>query len=927
MTPTTDRQKMPSNNQPPNRAFWHCLAAPEVMERLSTSTSGLSESQANLRRGQYGPNLVVRGRQTSALTLFLRQMNNPLVLVLLGSGALAIFMGRGFDGLTVLAVVVLNALIGFIQEYRAGNAIAALSQLMPEVATVVRGSSRIALVASDLVPGDIVTLQSGDKVPADVRLIECRGLFVNESALTGESLPVQKIVESLPKDLSLGDRVNMAYNGTFVTSGTGIGVVVETGMQTELGRISSMISSATAMQTPLTRKMEKVAKSLTVVVVSIGLLLFVVGLLRGYPLVDAALASITMAVAAIPEGLPAIITIAMAIGVHRMACRRAIIRHLPAVETLGSTTVICSDKTGTLTKNEMTVQALWTPSEGVLQVTGIGYEPTGRFLRKGTSLNNRSQEVIDLLLGGILCNDATMVCMNNSWSASGDPTEASMVTAALKYGLSPDESRREWNRVDAIPFESDRQFMATLNYGSDGNVRVFLKGATETVLMRCTANTPEVRRAAETQMVAIAGSGMRVLAIASKSLTSHEGPLTDADVTDGFTLLGLQGMIDPPRQEAAEAVISCRQAGIAVKMITGDHPQTATAIGEQLGLVGEQAAMTGDRLATLSDQELDAIVDSVGVYARVAPEHKLRLVKALQKRGHVVAMTGDGVNDAPALKQADIGVAMGISGTAVSKEASDMVLADDNFASIAAAVQEGRRVYDNLVKALSFVLPTNLGEGLIVLLAVAFFPVVNGVPLMPILPVQILWVNLVAAVGLALPLAFEAKESDIMLRPPRQPETPILSTFVLLRTAIVALLMTAGSLGLFLYEFYLEPNQGDTSDLVLRQAQTMAITTLVLFQVFYLFLCRSLQDSVFSIGFFTNKTVFLGAIGILLLQALFVNLPVMNSLFGSAPLPLKEWLEATVVAMSVIPAVALEKWLWRRARTVAGNRKTTSITA
>jgi magnesium-transporting ATPase (P-type) len=896
---------------------WHARDTAAVLGELSSSDEGLTSAEARQRLHQYGPNEISRARGDSALTIIWRQINNPLIWVLLVSGTLAIVMDKGVDGIVVLGVVVVNTLIGFIQEYRAGKAIEALALMVPETTTVLRDGTRQTVSASELVPGDVVALASGDKVPADMRLLAVRNLQVEEAALTGESVPVEKAVGVLEADTVLAERRNMVYGGTLVTYGTATAVVVATGNSTELGRISSMLRETTDLETPLTRSMAVFGRYLTVAILAVAVALKVIGMIRGYGWLDAALAAISLAVAAIPEGLPAIITIALAIGVRRMANRRAIIRKLPAVETLGSTTVICSDKTGTLTRNEMTVQRVVTP-RGEYSLTGVGYTPTGE-LRDGAghAVETPPDDVALLLRAGLLCNDAALGQGDaGSWTITGDPTEGALVVSAAKCGLDAQTVRSAYPRLDAIPFESERQFMATLHRTPEGRAEVFLKGAPEAVLKRCEAvDTAGVLA----QVESFASRGMRVLAFAAKSLPSATDRLNDQEASRGFTFLGLQAMIDPPRPEAIEAVRQCHRAGIVVKMITGDHKSTALAIGRELGLVheGESAAVTGAELAGMSDAELRVVADQHNVFARVAPEHKLRLVRALQANGEVVAMTGDGVNDAPALKQANIGVAMGITGTAVSKEAADIILTDDNFATIRAAVEEGRRVYDNLVKALAFILPTNIGQALIVLCGVAFFPIFEGHPIMAILPVQILWVNLVVAVALALPLAFEAMEPDVMSRPPRRPNAPIMSRFVVARTVMVGILMTLGGILMFLYEYHSELQRGIVEEMALREAQTMAVTTIMFFQTFYLLNCRSLRDSIVKIGLFSNPTVYIGIGVLLLLQIAFVHLPLMNTLFQSAPLSLEAWLKSALVGALVLPVISIEKWLRQRRQAAA----------
>jgi magnesium-transporting ATPase (P-type) len=889
---------------------WHAQTPDQVLAAIESGPTGLTASEAARRLAQHGPNSVGRQSGESALAVLWRQTNNPLIYVLLGSAALAVALGKVVDGLVVLAVVVINSLIGFVQEYRAGKAIQALSAMVPEYATVVRDGTATTIPSEGLVPGDIVTIQSGDRVPADGRLLNARGLRIEEAALTGESVPVDKVPAVVEADVGIGDRRCMLYGGTLVAAGTGTAVIVETGARTELGRISAMLRETTELMTPLTRSMAKVSLWLSGVIAAVALAIMAIGLARGYPLVDAVLAAITLAVAAIPEGLPAIITIALAIGVQRMAARRAIVRKLPSVETLGSTTVICSDKTGTLTRNEMTVRELWTPMHR-FQLSGTGYQPTGELLSSGERVEEIPEDVTRLLWAGVLCNDATLSLADGRWKVTGDPTEAALVAAGAKAGHDAARVRAEWPRLDAIPFEAERQYMATLHAARSGERVIVVKGAPEVILARCSSSSAAARALPAVQ--AFAADGMRVLALAQRIVDPEVETIEEADVAGNLTFLGLQAMIDSPREEAVRAIGDCLAAGIAVKMITGDHVGTATAIGRQIGIVdGAGAGITGAELQRLGDDELRMATRTTSVFARVAPEHKLRLVRALQADGQVVAMTGDGVNDAPALKQSNIGVAMGIAGTAVSKESADIVLADDNFATIAAAVEEGRRVYDNLVKALAFVLPTNLGEALIILIAVLFFPIVDGHPLMPILPIQILWINLVATVALALPLAFEAKEPDLMRRPPRPPAQPILGRFVIVRTALAASIMTAGAIGLFLYEYWTELALGVDPELAVREAQTMAVTSVILFQIFYLLNCRSLRDSLWAIGLWSNPLVYMGIGGLLALQLAFVYLPFMNVVFGSAPLNLDAWTKAMLVALGVLPVVSLEKMLWKR---------------
>ena len=916
------------------KRLWHAVPADEALELVKANPEGLSDAEAAERLAKHGPNIISRGKGDTALDLIWRQINNPLIWVLIVAAAVAMIADPqdGMkNGLVILAVVIINTFIGFVQEYKASKAIEALSRMVPENVSVMREGRKITLPAIDLVPGDMVFLASGDRVPADMRLVQLKNLQIEEAALTGESVPSSKEVAPVSEESGIGDRACMAFAGTLVTYGTGTAVVVETADDTELGRISMMLKETTDLETPLTKDLGKIGQIITVAIVAISVVMLAVGTWRTMAETGAdwfsafretVIFAIALAVGAIPEGLPAIVTIALAIGVQRMAARHAVVRKLPAVETLGSTTVICSDKTGTLTRNEMTVQELWTPATGALAVSGVGYEPAGAIQRSGAEITQLPQDVSDLLLAGALCNDASLENDEGVWKIHGDPTEGAMVVAAEKAGVAVEEVRRTFARLDSIPFESENQFMATLHTQDGG--RLYLKGAPEVVLQRCgLAEGVELDPSAVLHEVeALAAKGMRVLAVAVKAVPGSSS-VEMSDTEEGFTFLGLQGMIDPPRPEAIAAIALCHQAGIDVKMITGDHKGTAQAIAAEINILPKDPnaprVITGLQLAEMSEAELVVAASDCNVFARVAPEHKLNLVNALQSRGHVVAMTGDGVNDAPALKQANIGVAMGITGTAVSKEASEIVLADDNFASIAAAVEEGRRVYDNLIKSLAFVLPTNLGLALILIWAVIFFPfvevtkVVDGVAttvgelLLPMAPTQLLWINLVAAVALALPLAFEAKEPGIMSRRPRDPEAPVLSGFVIMRLVMVAVLMTAGSVSLFSY--VLANASGSEA---LATAQTVAVTTVIMFQIFYLLNCRSLMGSIREIGVFSNKTIFIGIGSILLLQALFIYAPFMNAIFGSAPLALSDILLSAAVGAIILPVISIEKLIRRR---------------
>lgn len=900
---------------------WHHLPSSEVLSILETDAErGLDAFEVTHRHKEFGANVLTPPKGKSPLVLFLLQFHQPLVYILLVAGLITTLLQEWVDASVIVGVVLVNAIIGYGQESKALKAIDALARTMDSITTVIRAGTKQRLSSAALVPGDIVLLLSGDKVPADLRLIRSRDLHIDESALTGESVPVLKHVQSIPHETGLADRTNMAYSSALVTYGQGIGVVVATGDRTEIGRIKDLMVSADVLATPLTRKISHFSGILLWVILGLAGVTFFVGWLRGESVFDMFMAAVALAVGAIPEGLPAAMTITLAIGVARMARRHAIIRKLPAVETLGSTTVICSDKTGTLTQNQMTVQQILAGGE-VFSVSGSGYAPRGDIIRQGVAIETASHPaLVECLKAGLLCNDSRLVQKDEGWVVEGDPTEGALLVAAGKGGLFIDTVTTQWPRVDAIPFESEHQYMATLHDDKDSQDRVvYLKGAVEQILRRCrdmmnsegdhvTLDGVGIQR----HVQSMAARGLRVLALACMRVPAEQNVVTHGDVAGHLTFLGLQGMMDPPRPEAVKAVRTCQHAGIQVKMITGDHLGTAVAIAQEMGLTESGHAMphapalSGQALAELSDAELIGRVNQTVVFARVAPEQKLRLVEALQARGHVVAMTGDGVNDAPALKQADIGIAMGMSGTEVAKEAADMVLTDDNFSSIEAAVEEGRGVFDNLVKFITWTLPTNIGEGLVILVAVF-----AGVTL-PILPVQILWINMTTAVLLGLMLAFEDKEPGLMARPPRDPATPILTGPLLFRIGLVGTLLLVGAFGLF--EWTLSKGHSDEA------AHTVAVNTFVMGELFYLFNCRSLELSMFTLGVFSNRWLLLGVAGMVLLQLLYTYMPFMNEIFGSAPLGIVEWSLTVACGMSIYGIVGAEKLVQKRLAS-AGWRK------
>lgn len=884
----------------------HQIEVGEVARLLETDYKrGLSTAEITRRQEKYGLNRIRERAGKPAWKRFLLQFAQPLIYILLLAVGVTAFLHEWVDSAVIFLVVFINAVVGFIQESKAEKAIDALSKMVVTETTVRRDGTKRRVASEQLVPGDIVLLQSGDRVPADLRLFHVRSLQVDESALTGESLPVAKHSDRLAHDTVLADRKNMAYAGTLVTSGLAEGVVWATGDRTETGRIAWLISEATTLVTPLTRKIEQFSNLLLKAILALAAVTFGVGLLHGETPVDMFMAAVALAVGAIPEGLPAAVTIVLAVGVNRMASRRAIIRKLPAVETLGSTTVVCSDKTGTLTENQMTVQRVFAGGE-FFQVTGAGYVATGEIQQEGRAINaSQHPALAECLRAGVLCNDSMLHTEAGRPVVQGDPTEAALIVAAEKGGLLREATHQNAPRVDMIPFESEHMFRATLHSAAGGRM-IYKVGAVERLLDRCDnalgpdgkvipLDRDQVRQAVE----AMARDGMRVLALARRETAANHQHLEHHHVKEGLTFLGLQGMIDPPRPEAIMAVAKCRRAGIRVKMITGDHAITARAIAGQIGLADpgtEIKALTGRELEQVADADLPRVADETNVFARVAPEQKLRLVRALQARGHIVAMTGDGVNDAPALKQADIGIAMGITGTDVAKGAADMILTDDNFATIEAAVEEGRGVFDNLRKFIIWTLPTNGGVAAILLTAV-FFNLE-----LPMLPVQLLWINMSTAVLLGLMLVFEPNESDLMSRPPRPPKLPLLTVPLLMRTGLVTLVIATGAFWLFFYERGLAGG-------VLAEVRTAVVNVVVFAQMAYLFNCRSLNHSLMSIGFFSNPWAIRGVLTMIAAQLLFTHLPLMNQLFHSAPLSPAAWLRIGAVALVVLVAVEVEKWI------------------
>ncbi|RKZ69880.1 MAG: cation-transporting P-type ATPase [Gammaproteobacteria bacterium] len=886
---------------------WHVESEKAVFESLQTSVDGLSKEEINKRLVKYGPNQIAETKTRGPLLRFLYQFHNVLIYVLIVAAVVTAILQHWVDAGVIFGVVLINAVIGFVQEGKAEDALRAIRLMLSPNAEVMRAGRRLTVPAEDLVPGDIVLLQSGDKVPADLRLFRVKGLQVQEAALTGESMAVAKITDAVAEQAVIGDRYNMAFSGTIVTHGQGAGVVVATGAQTQLGLISTLVADVETVTTPLLRQMAQFGHMLTIGILIIAALNFAFGVLvHDYLLTDMFLASVSLAVAAIPEGLPAIMTITLAIGVQRMARRNAIIRKLPAVETLGAVTVICSDKTGTLTRNEMTVRSMST-SRNSFEFAGAGYDPHGAISLDSKDVQPEQRPLLsEALRAAILCNDASLENNNNDWLVHGDPTEGALLVAGLKAGLDLELETNNYPRTDLIPFESEHRFMATLHHSHKNEAFIYLKGAPERVLEMCAyQRTRDGQQPLDkdywlARLEAMAERGQRVLAIALKPVANDQLELGFADVEDGLIMLALFGLIDPPRTEAIKSVQTCSRAGIRVKMITGDHGITARAIARQLKFDNVENILTGQDIDLMTEDELRKSVLDVDVYARVNPEHKLLLVRLLQEQGGIVAMTGDGVNDAPALKRADVGTAMGQNGTEAAKEAAEMVLADDNFASITHAVEEGRTVYDNIKKAILFILPTNGGEALIILAAVLL-----GFKQLPLTAVQILWVNMITAVTLALALAFEPAEKNIMRRPPRNAHEPILTGYLIWRITFVSIILMSGTFGLFLWEM-------DTGASI-EHARTVAVNTLVMFEIFYLFNSRYITASVFNrAGFTGNPYVLIAILILIIFQLGFTYLAPMQVLFGTTAIGIEIWLRILLVSSSVLFLVELEKYFARK---------------
>jgi magnesium-transporting ATPase (P-type) len=885
---------------------WHALTADQALAAIGAKFGGLSQDAARERLSQHGPNELPAPPRRGPLARFALQFHNVLIYVLIASSGVTAALAHWVDTGVILGVVIINAIIGYVQEGKAERAIDAIRKMLSLNAVALRDGHRHEIPAEELVPGDVVVLASGDKVPADLRLIEVKTLRVDEAALTGESVPVEKALAPVAAKAPIGDRTSMAYSGTLVTYGQAKGVAVATGARTEIGRISGMLREVQELATPLTRKMGVFAQWLSFAILAASAAFFAFGyFLRDYSADEMFLAVVGLAVAAIPEGLPAIMTITLAVGVQRMARRNAIIRRLPAVETLGSVTVICSDKTGTLTRNEMTVQTVIT-ADASYAVSGVGYAPRGAFEVDNAEVDPAGRpDLTELTRAGLLCNDASIGQIGETWSIEGDPTEGALLTVALKAGLEREFEVSAAPRTDSIPFESEHRFMATLHHDHAGHAYVYVKGAPERVLDMCGfEHRGGDRRPLDLarwhrRIEALAEAGQRVLALAILPFEAAKKELAFGDVEAGMELLGVVGIIDPAREEAITAVAQCRDAGIRVKMITGDHIVTGRAVGRALGIGDGAQAMGGAEIETLDAAGLRRAVNVTDVFARASPEQKLKLVQALQAEGEVVAMTGDGVNDAPALKRADVGVAMGIKGTEAAKEAAEMVLADDNFASIAAAVEEGRTVYDNLKKAILFILPTNGGEAGVIMLAILL-----GMAL-PITAVQILWVNMITAVTLSLSLAFEPPEVNVMRRRPRDPAEPLLSGFLVWRIVLVSAMLMAACFGLFLLE--IDRGAG------VEAARAVAVNMLVAGEMVYLFNSRYVYAPALSwVGMFGNRYVLVAIVVLAPMQLLFTYWGVMQAWFGTGNIDIAAWARIIACAVVIFGVVEVEKAVMRR---------------
>ena len=895
-------KKTPVNEN--NSSAWHSLSKQAIFDQLSSSEEGLSAANVLERQQRFGLNRLSEVQVASKLKRFFAQFNNILIYVLIGSSVITALLGHFFDTAVILTVVIANAVIGFIQEGKAENALASIRHMLAPKANVLRNGTRSYIPAEELVPGDIVYLEPGDKVPADCRLLACFGMFVDEAILTGESVPSEKNIQASEQNSALGDRLCMVYSGTIVRAGQGTALVVATGEQAEIGRINHMLSKVETLETPLVKQMAIFAKWLTFFILSVAAFLLVYGLfVQDYSFNHIFMAVVSLSVAAIPEGLPAILTITLAIGVKTMAKRNAIVRRLPSIETVGAVSVICTDKTGTLTRNEMIVTSVLTDKH-IFSLEGEGYSPSGKITLNEEVIDPSEHHLLDKIArAALLCNDASINLSGDVWQVVGDPMEGALLAFSGKVGLQSDQENKTWSRTNVIPFDADHRYMATLNNKQDGESVVFIKGAPERILAMCAKQVSSQSEPSsldleywQQQADSIASAGQRVLAFGYIPVEPHHSILSREDIDGNVQLLGMLGMIDPPREEAIKAVAECHSAGISVKMITGDHAGTALAIAKKIGLTNVQSVLTGKDIDLLDDQALQKTVLETDVFARTSPEHKLRLVMALQSQSEIVAMTGDGVNDAPALKRADIGIAMGLKGSEAAKEASDLVLADDNFASIVAAVKEGRTVYDNIQKVVSWSLPTSTGEAMVITVALLF-----GL-LLPITPIQILWINLITTVTLGFALAFDPSESGVMQRKPRKANAPLINAHLLWHIVLVSFLFVVAVFGISNYSI----NQSHTAS----HSQTLALHTLVTLEIFHLLFIRNIFNDTFTFSFLKGSSILWLTISLVLgAQIAVIYLPIFQTIFGTSALKLEELFVIGIVGVILFIILESEKQL------------------
>jgi P-type Ca2+ transporter type 2C len=869
---------------------WHTMQVSEVLRNLETSEKGIESEEADLRLKEYGPNKISSEKRRTILMIFLEQFKSFLVGLLLFAMLLSFFLGMYLDAAAIGLIVLMNSFLGFYQEHKAEKAIEELKKLIVSKTTVMRDGEHAEISTDRLVPGDIVLLEEGSRVPADMRLIEVINLKVDESMLTGESEPIVKDTDAL-KDVELPERKNMVFTGTLVSYGRGRAVVTSTGMTTEMGKIAGMVEQEEE-ETPLQAKLQNFSRTLGVFVIIVAVAVFLIGLATSEDLFTMFLTSMSLAIAAVPEGLPAVITLTLAVGTQKMLKKNSAIKRLSAVETLGSVTVICADKTGTMTTNEMTVRKIWFPNR-TIDVTGVGFEPSGEFLLKGKRIAIDKQ--LELLLRiADDCNDSVLK-KEGEWRIIGDPTEGALKVLARKANLKVED-----NRCKEIPFSSERKIMTTIHDCGKGDI-AYSKGAPEKILKNCKVrNEGEIMNAVHK----FASEGLRVLAFSYKDLGKK---YKMESVERDMKFVGLVAMIDPPRKETKEAIRLCRQAGIRVKMITGDHKLTAQSIAEEIGLRGK--CLTGEELNVISDEDLDRVVDDVTVFARVSPQDKMRIVESLRRKGNIIAMTGDGVNDAPALKRSDIGIAIGMKGTDVAREAADMILLDDNFSTIVHAIREGRRIYDNIKKFVRFLLSANFGEVFIVAGAMAF-GILSGYPLpIPFLPLQILWINLITDGVPALSLGFEPAERDIMKKKPRNPKESILHSSLLF-ILFTGFLMFIVTLCIFVWELYSGLSSGLPMSVVEQKARTMAFTTVIFFQMLFVLNCRFEKKSVFSESVFSNKRLIASILFSLALQVLVVYLPMAQAALGTVSLDAIDWLKVLAfssLGLFVFPEILMRK--------------------